>query len=221
MNGTIFLHGSLARSIAPRLRRVEPAPKPETQQEPPLGLVVLDPGHGGRDPGAIGCNGMFEKDCVLFVAHRVCRRLAESKVKVIMTRSDDRFVTLEGRAEIANRAQADLFVSNHADSAPRRAANGHTLYVARGASGAAAMAARCIAGRLAEIGIYSRGVREANYRVLVQTTCPAALVEIGYLSNHDEARRLATGRHRLAVGDAIAKGIVDALRKQSKDPTGR
>jgi len=94
--------------------------------------VVLDPGHGGRDPGAIACNGLFEEDVVLPVALEVRRRLLERGVKVVMTRSDDRFVELDRRAEIADAAGADLFVSIHADWAPSRLANGHIAYVAGG-----------------------------------------------------------------------------------------
>jgi len=216
VNGMLFVPGSIAPTIRPLLRPARPGiarRRPPPVKRPSLGTVVLDPGHGGRDPGAIGCNGMFEKECVLAVALLVRRQLSVSNVKVIMTRRDDRFISLERRAEIANQAGPDLFVSIHADSAPSRAAHGHTLYLAGGASGESKALARCIDRRLTEKRISSRGVRRANFRVLVQTTCPAVLVEIGYLSNDSEARRLATGGHRQDVADAIAGGIIDALRQ--------
>lgn len=209
--GTIFVPGSVARSIRAVLRRKRPRPAPQAETRVALATVVLDPGHGGRDPGAVGCNGMFEKHCVLAVAREVRRRLQDAGAEVLMTRSDDRFLPLEARAEIANRARADLFVSIHADSAPSRPANGHTAYVARRASQASLTAARCIVRRLAEAGIRSRGVRRADLRVLVQTNCPAVLMEIGYLSNRAEARLLADGRHRQVIAGAVAQGILDAL----------
>jgi len=218
VNGMLFVPDSIAPTIRPFLRPAGPGiarrrPPPPPVKRPSLGTVVLDAGHGGRDPGTIGCNGMFEKECVLAVALLVRQQLSNSNVKVIMTRRDDRFLSLERRAEIANQAGPDLFVSIHADSAPSRAARGHTLYLAGGASAESKALAGCIDRRLTEKQISSRGVRQANFRVLVQTTCPAVLVEIGYLSNYSEARRLATGGHRQDVADAIADGIIDALRQ--------
>ena len=216
VNGTIFLPASLAPSIRAALRPAppEPAPpKPPPPQEPPSAIVVLDPGHGGRLTGATSPTGMLEKDCVLAVAREVRGRLAGRNLRIILTREEDRLVGLERRAEIANQAGADLFVSIHADWAPSRSAHGHTVYVARGASPASLAAAGCIDRRLSQKAIHSRGVRQANFRVLVQTTCPAVLVEIGYLSNHAEASRLATTAHRCAVADAIAQGVIDAIPK--------
>jgi N-acetylmuramoyl-L-alanine amidase len=164
---------------------------------------------------------MQEKTVVLAVAQEVRRRLNDRGVKVILTRDDDRFVPLEARPRIADDAGADLFVSIHADAAPARSANGHTCYVARGAGGASAEAARCIDRRLAGKGIASRGVRQADYRVLVHAACPAVLVEIGYMSNYSEAGRLATAEHRDAVADAIAEGILEALSQRASSATGQ
>lgn len=91
--------------------------------------VVIDPGHGGRDPGAVSCNGLLEKDVVLKVAKKVAAKLAnKSGFEVILTRSTDVYIPLEERTAIANSKGADLFVSIHANSAPNKKARGIETY---------------------------------------------------------------------------------------------
>jgi N-acetylmuramoyl-L-alanine amidase len=195
-----------------------PHPSAPGKTETPLpaasGVVVIDAGHGGKDPGAIGCNGVCEKDIVLPVALEVRRRLQAAGVRVIMTRGDDTFVELDRRAEIANENHANLFVAIHADSSPNREATGHTVYVARGAGSASTSAAHCVSAMLSEHGDPCRGgVRAAGYRVLVKNDCPAMLVELGYVSNRAEANTLASISYQQQLGDAIAAGIVQSLRR--------
>ena len=94
-----------------------------------VGRIVLDPGHGGHDTGSVGPEGLREKDLVLDVAQRLGRLIEERMgSEVIFTRSDDTFVPLEGRTEIANEAKADLFLSIHANSSPLRNAAGVETY---------------------------------------------------------------------------------------------
>ena len=90
--------------------------------------IIIDPGHGGKDPGAKGYSGVKEKDVVLDVAKRLRNLLAESGLKVIMTRDSDEFISLNGRTEIATKANADLFVSIHANSNPTRRTAGIEVY---------------------------------------------------------------------------------------------
>ena len=211
-NGTIFVPVSMVSAMRTALRSA-PAhtiPAPAAQVN---GTVVLDPGHGGRDPGAIAVGGMYEKDVVLPISLAVRNALVARGVKVVMTRADDRFIELDNRARIANRARPDLFVSIHADSARSRSARGYTLYAARAASKKSIFLAKRIDRSLAATGVSSRGLRRADYRVLVKTNCPAVLVEVGYLSNSAEARRLATDRHRQAIAEAIAAGVINSLHR--------
>lgn len=92
--------------------------------------IVIDPGHGGKDPGAIGVGGLEEKEVVLDVAKRVDAILAKHpRLNVILTRSDDRFISLENRTTLATERQADLFISIHANSSPRRDTQGLETYV--------------------------------------------------------------------------------------------
>jgi N-acetylmuramoyl-L-alanine amidase len=108
-----------------------PVPKrpPALQQQPEKPLVVLDPGHGGVDPGAIGVGGTKEKDVVLAAAKLVAGRLEETgRYRVLLTRADDRFLKLRERVAIARRAKADLFLSLHANTAASPDAAGLSVY---------------------------------------------------------------------------------------------
>ncbi len=231
VGGTIFLSESVEEQIRPLLRgeavpTYPPRPMPPSRT-PVAGapvsprhshvsaVVVLDPGHGGKDAGCIACNGTYEKNIVLPIALEVRRRLMDSGVKVIMTRSTDEFIELDERAQIANRAGADMFVAIHADSTKSNSsATGHTVYVAPGATQTVMTMARSVDRDMEQRGLASRGLRHARYRVLVNTSCPAMLVEVGYLSNRGEAGQLCSTAYRNQVADAIAEGILDALRQR-------
>jgi N-acetylmuramoyl-L-alanine amidase len=219
----LFLPQRLVEPIRSSLRHPEPAytPRPPQRQPAPerhaprrLGTVVLDAGHGGRDPGAIAVTGMYEKTVNLSVVRRAAGMLRQRGVEVLMTRSDDRFIPLEKRADIANDAGADLFVSVHADSAGNELAQGYTLYLARAASDDAERAADCLLTQYAAMPTSSRGIRRADYRVLVRTSCPAVLVELGYLSNVDEARRLGEPAYRQQLAEALCAGVVAYLSRR-------
>jgi len=108
------------------------SPAPRTR---PGIRVIIDPGHGGKDPGAVGDAGVQEKDVVLDVAKRVRTVLSKDRrVTVILTRADDRFLPLEARTAFATERRADLFISIHANSSPRRATTGVETYVLGGSS---------------------------------------------------------------------------------------
>lgn len=101
---------------------------PGRKPRPPR-LVMLDPGHGGHDPGCIGASGTYEKNVVLDIAKEVARQVGKSRGwQVELTRDDDRFIDLKERVRIAQSAKADLFISIHADSAPNKGARGMSAY---------------------------------------------------------------------------------------------
>ena len=131
-------------------------------------------------------------------------------MRVSLTRGDDTFIELEQRAAIANRAGADLFVSIHADAAANGAARGSTIYIQRQAGAGSMALAQGLSTSLSRC-VASRGIRRADFRVLVHTTSPAALVELGYLTNPSESRRLATEYHQQRLAEAIAGGIATFL----------
>lgn len=191
-----------------------PEPRPGVTPKPPgrIGRVVLDPGHGGKDPGATSSLGYYEKDLVLGVAKMVAAELTARGVEVIMTRTDDRFIELEDRPAVATRTKSDLFVSIHADAAANRSATGFTAYVDRTPSRKSLAAANAILRRMCDNCSPSRGIKNSSFRVLVQSQTPAVLVELGFLSNRAEATRLGTAAYQRTVARAIALGICDALR---------
>ncbi|MCK5219329.1 N-acetylmuramoyl-L-alanine amidase, partial [bacterium] len=104
-------------------------PKPSTQHSLVKGLVVVDAGHGGKDPGAVGPSKLKEKTVTLEVAKQLTYFLRQQGLKVIMTRTKDRYISLKERADIANRAQADLFVSIHANASRNRKACGSQVFI--------------------------------------------------------------------------------------------
>lgn len=134
------------RLAPPKARGLLRAPAVNRGAAPPKPLVMLDPGHGGKDPGAIGVSGTYEKHIAEAAAGELARQLmASGRYRVAMTRSEDRFIPLEGRVELAQNHRADLFVSMHADALHDRGVRGASVYtLSSGASDAqtAALAKR-------------------------------------------------------------------------------
>jgi N-acetylmuramoyl-L-alanine amidase len=209
-SGEIYVLRSLVSDIRSVMGGAEPRPSPGVSGAPKL--VVIDAGHGGKDPGAISVLGYYEKTVDLAVARKVASLLRQRGVRVEMTRTGDSYPELEDRANIANRLNADLFVSIHADSSPKSSTRGFTIYVANGASEASHRAADALEDSMAETGLTDRGTQTANYRVLVETTGPAVLIELGYLTNRHEAALLRDDAFQDRLAEAIANGIISSLR---------
>ena len=170
-------------------------------------LVTVDPGHGGKDPGAIGIGGLQEKDVVLDISLRVARLLEQQGVQVLLTRGDDRFISLNGRTAMANRARADLFVSIHANaiSMSRPDVNGFEIYYYSSGLRLAQTIHRSV---MQSINIRDRGVRQARFYVLRNSAMPAVLVETGFLTGREDAANLRQASHRRQMAEAIARGIL-------------
>jgi N-acetylmuramoyl-L-alanine amidase len=212
--GETYMARSLVSKIRSAMRIPEPGPGPSSNPDSSSvsGCVVIDAGHGGKDPGATSSLGYYEKIVNLAVARRVAYLLRQRGVRVEMTRTGDRFIELEDRAAIANRLNADLFVSIHSDSSPKSSRRGFTLYVANGASWSSRRAAGALEKSMSGTGLTSHGMRKANYHVLVATSGPAVLVEMGYLSNRREAALLRDPSFQDRMAQAIADGITNYLR---------
>jgi len=189
-------------------------------------IVVIDPGHGGSDPGAIQ-NGVVEKELTLAVSQMIMQLLdADAFITAYMTRRDDSFVSPLNRAYFANNLGADLFVSIHANAAEiRRGVNNpavhgiETWYTVSPLELEANN--RTTSRRLAEIihpqkiaasGAHDRGLRNApNFVVLRETKMPAVLLELGFLTNPAEAARLMDDAYRWQLAYAIYRGIVETF----------
>lgn len=173
--------------------------------------IVIDPGHGGKDPGATG-GGVREKDIALDVAKKVRVHLRAAGYSVILTREQDKFVSLGNRAAEANMWGADLFVSIHCNSAPNSSANGMEVYVHTFRGADSTRAAHAIYDRLLPVsGLKGRGVKANNYAVLRETKMPAVLVELAFISNDGDRAKLVSDEWKERAAEAIADGIKEVL----------
>lgn len=175
--------------------------------------VVIDPGHGGKDPGS-QISTVNEKNINLAVARLVARKLSQRGVSVLMTRNSDVFIELPDRAAAGRRA--DVFVSIHADSNPSSAKVGHSVIYPRTSEPRSVLLGRLIDQYLVSAGSPKYILRADNRGLLVlrQAQCPAVLVEVGYLSNRAEAARLASAAYQERLATGVANGILDYLSRR-------
>lgn len=173
-------------------------------------VVMIDPGHGGRDPGAVGIGGLREKDINITVSRRIQQVLQQRGINVVLTRNDDTFVSLEGRTVYADRVGADVFVSIHSNaiSMSRPEVNGlETYYYSTGQR----LAQVIHDSILRRVNIDNRGVRQARFYVLRRTSMPAVLVETGFVTGSRDAARFRDPAQVTLIADAIAEGILTYL----------
>lgn len=231
---------------ADALQVLDPLLRPQLYLRPYRAQVVLiDPGHGGKDVGAMSPSGLMEKDVTLDIARRLRVALVNSGFRVHMTRDNDRFVELSDRAAMISRVKADIFVSIHLNSAAGaargvetyalpaagfrsvhegggpaggrpQAVNGH-----RHAAANAVLAHAIQRNVRQQTALPDRGVRFANYAVLKQATVPAALVECGFISHPADEALLRSAAHRERIATAIALGVQSYARTiASAQPRG-
>ena len=220
------------------------APAPVPRPTPPVvsrdlrHVVVLDPGHGGTDGGTVAGKSL-EKQLNLDACHRIAKRLKAAGYRVVFTREEDKYLALAKRAEIANRFPAAIFVSIHhnasTSSGPRGVETYHT-----GAKPSSVMGIQrkrfgldskdgfsdsrgellakhiqktfCIA-----TGADNRGIKDRPLAVTRWVSCPAVLVECGFLSNPAERKHLGSDSYRDKMSAGIASGIIDFLKQVKGD----
>nr|WP_199327061.1 N-acetylmuramoyl-L-alanine amidase [Nostoc sp. FACHB-888] len=192
-----------------------PQPPRQPQRSVTRGRVVvlIDPGHGGKDPGAVGLGGLREKDILLPISKRIAQVLQQNGVQVVMTRDSDYFVTLPGRVKLAERANADIFVSIHANAVgPGRSdVSGLETYYYDSGLGLARTVHNSI---LQSVNVRDRGVRRARFFVLRKSSMPSILVETGYLTGRDDNAKLRSSAYQNQMADAIARGILQYLKRR-------
>ena len=212
--------------------------------------IVIDAGHGGKDPGAVGYRGTKEKDIALDVAKRLEKKLAKNmKVKIVMTRDEDIFLRLSERTKIANESNGSLFISIHTNAAEDRRASGfETFLIGQNKNEAAVrVAARenavlelegstgkkltdedLIKATIAQSAFASkseqfaslvqkeikkrvqskdRGVKQAGFYVLMGASMPNVLVELGFISNPSEEKKLRSPQYRDQLATAIYRAV--------------
>ncbi|WP_181186165.1 N-acetylmuramoyl-L-alanine amidase [Alkalicoccus urumqiensis] len=174
--------------------------------------IMIDAGHGGSDPGAVA-NGLREKDINLDVSLRLERKLKDAGANVLMTRRSDVFPSLRDRVNMANNAMPDIFISVHANAATPAAKGIETFYDTRYWAGDSKKLADDLqSSMLRELGSTNRGVKTAGFYVIKNTKVPSALVELGFLTNSQEAARMRTSSFRESAADSLYKGIVSYYR---------
>jgi N-acetylmuramoyl-L-alanine amidase len=238
------------KGAAPTPGTPQPLVPSKPVEAPGIHTIVIDPGHGGKEVGAIGPGGLMEKEATL----TLCRKLAaalESKLKtrVVLTRTDDSVVPLDQRTSIANQYKADLFLSVHMNAAIVRGAHGAETYflsleasdelakkaaemenaaTATGAPANPSSDLKLILWDLAQqeylnessklatdiqeemnriTGVTNRGVKQAPFRVLVGATMPAALVEVAFITNAEEEKKINSDEFQKTVVDALTTAV--------------
>ncbi|MFN5838013.1 MAG: N-acetylmuramoyl-L-alanine amidase, partial [Pseudanabaena sp.] len=181
------------------------------------GVIFVDAGHGGRDPGAVA-NGVQEKDVVLPISLLLGQTLQSMGFTVYYTRTTDVEIDLEPRVEAAERVSADVFVSVHANAiaASNISVNGVETYHARGSVAGHELARYVHSQIISETGANDRSVKGAGFYVIARTSMPAILVETGFVTNPNEARNLSNPSYQKRMAEAIAKGIDQFMRVRSK-----
>ncbi|MZP30138.1 AMIN domain-containing protein [Heliobacterium undosum] len=175
-------------------------------------LILLDPGHGGSDPGALGPTGKQEKDFTLPMALKVRDLLVKQDVDVLLTRSVDMDVSLADRGTINNRIRPDLFFSIHANAAARSEAGGTETWMC--AENGRSLAEAIQRKVQPATGRDDRGVKQANFYVLRTSEVPAALLETVFISNAEEENLL----FKADFQDRVARAIVAAMMEYLKRP---
>lgn len=226
-------------------KTVDPLLFPWRADNHKITTIVIDPGHGGRDPGnRVG--GHSEKTYTLLLARELAAQLQAAGFKTLLTRTADKYVDLDSRPELANRKKANLFVSLHfnATTTGKSDVEGAETYCITpvGASSSNAGGRGANYGRtpanaaetesllfayevqkalVKNLGANDRGVRRARFAVLRTAKMPAILVESGYMSHPVEGKKIYTAAYRKQIAAAITKGILDFQRLTKPVPSGK
>ncbi len=199
----------------------------------PLGTIMIDPGHGGKDNGAPGSRTLLEKNVNLTIATKLAARLRSMGYRVIMTRTDDRFISLQQRAEMCERNKPGLFISIHCNATERNPIRGIETFAMTPQDAASTNETKRVSGNgpgnsfdknnyrlayevqknlLTMTRTEDRGVKHARFFVLRNATCPAILIETGFITHPTEGALLAQNAYQ----DKIVGGIMAGISSYAK-----
>ena len=197
---------------SPAVNRPSPSPaSPSIPVKSGSKVVVIDPGHGGRDPGAVG-NGLYEKNVVFSISNLVIAELRRRGVNAISTRSSDVEIDLQPRVNKAEGVRANAFVSIHANAISRSRPDINGLETYYYASSSGYRLARNIHNSILQtVGLADRGIRQARFYVLRQTSMPAVLVETGFITGAQDSSNFKSEAYRKKMAKGIADGIISYL----------
>jgi N-acetylmuramoyl-L-alanine amidase len=204
-----------SRTILPPARMTLPGSLPRV----PNGriVVMVDPGHGGPDPGAIGVGGLQEKVIVMAISQQVASLLEQQGVQAVLTRTGDYDFDLEPRVAMAERLNANLFVSIHANSIDLSRSDINGLETYYYASPSSSRLAQLIHNSILQgVDIQDRGIRTARFYVLRRTSMPSVLIEVGFVTGREDAIKLSNPAYQSQMAQAIARGILQYLQQNSQ-----
>ena len=185
-------------------------------------IIVIDPGHGGKDSGAVGINGILEKDVVLKIAKQMVElneTTFHNQYKIYLTRYKDTLISLGDRSELAKTLKADVFISLHCNHSDNSNARGLEVFVSKKQGKyfqESILLAYDLQKKLKEkIGFESRGVKFANFQVLRETNdyFPSVLLELGFLSNNNEAEHFSNPKKNSIMALALSIEVFNYLKK--------
>ncbi|WP_432357379.1 N-acetylmuramoyl-L-alanine amidase [Sporosarcina sp. UB5] len=180
-------------------------------------IIVIDAGHGGKDPGATR-NNLNEKDVVLRVAKLVESKLKEAGAKVLLTRSNDTYLTLEERTEFAKKHYAETFVSIHVNAATSTSAKGSEVFYDSStnpnASESRLLASKIQSNLVKDANMVDRGVKDQRFYVIRNNNVAAVLIELGFISNPDDFNKLSSEQYMELYAEAIYQGLVQYYAEQ-------
>lgn len=168
--------------------------------------IVVDPGHGGADPGAVGIHGNLEKNIVMGAVEEIVSILQESGANVILTRNSDYFVSLPNRVHISNSYNTHAFISLHFNAYPIMDINGVETHYYSGTENYA-LASALQSSLEQNTPLASRGIKQSDFYVLRENNAPSALLELGFITNPSDLATIKTKEYQ----NNIAKSIVDGL----------
>ncbi len=185
----------------------------QVQNAPLFGMVVLlDPGHGGADSGAISSRGLREKDLNLAVAVRLKHKLEALGAEVLLTREDDRYLWLYDRVAIANRVGGAVFLSIHANNHGNRQIHGLEVWHHPEREGSAALASALSTAVLARTNQHFRGIMSSKHLVLPrEAEMPTVIFEMGFISNQEEEKLLRTEDFQDKIAEGLSQGLLTYL----------
>ncbi|WP_017798578.1 N-acetylmuramoyl-L-alanine amidase [Oceanobacillus kimchii] len=171
--------------------------------------IIIDPGHGGKDPGAIGINNIQEKELVFSTSLKVVEQLQNHGATVITTRANDNFISLEDRVRISNSYNTHVFISIHYNAAINHSANGITTYIRDNLDRDLGQSIQ--EAMISSVTLHDRGVRQADFKVLRDTEAPSALLELGFITNFTDLSIVQTEAYQESIAEGITNGVLDYI----------
>lgn len=174
--------------------------------------IVLDPGHGGRDPGAIALDGSYEKDLILSTAHVVAQRLKDAGATVIMTRENDKSLLLDERVSMSNAYYTHAFISLHYDAYPIDTVNGFSTHYYSSFGNDRQLAQSIQNGIGQHVNLNNRGIMQSNLYLLRENRDLAVLVELGFITNPSDLANIQTADHQQGIAEGITSGLINYFK---------